>query len=791
MGVATRVVAWQFLFVALTVQWSIGQTRPSQQQPSPSIPPALIPLPKVVVVPQPPKGNPKDVPPEILRQYPKGVNVTAPTPATTIPGTGVQILRTRVERANEARNRIERQGHNDDLLVELGLNGGHTPWMYWWEANRWVYLKPPANRGGKASPSNPPAAPVIYAALLKATQSKSPDVRAQAAKALGLIGEADSFTRLRAMLKDPDDIVKLHAWAGIGLLNSTESKLFLSKPPGNSLVLDSAGWALAIGLSEDPPYEVWNKIVEQAVSYRTPMSRGTALWALRMHQPPVAHDLFRELTYYSDGTDLAAVLGLGEFKREEDIELLTDMARKDLRGRVGAVPPMATLKQRPPEFGKNRHAREYEVAGAILALTEYGSKLPFLSRDAFMREEGWKRDGFTEIRGASVPVRNINESTAGDEYRLIAMGVLASSDHVELLNRRLEPPDPGGTALAPQNVVAQQRENTRGFAAVGLGLYLRANGGKEDDVGAPAPGTSRPIPSAADMLVTHYKQDSELTDVRAVCALALGLSGNPVFSRSIKEAMDAFHDGDEPTAGFAALALSMLGDPAGAALAMKSLGPAAVNVDVAALIEDRKDTRPANLPIREIVWRRAMIDALAVRGDQAAVPTLVGEWGKNWITSTEAARAIAWCRFIKDAREDQDATESRRNQPLEDPRVAAFAASLAQILTSDRSPQLSVEAAASLGILYDRRNGLERLARLINGMPFNADFRPADSFSRPASPRAVTSHQLHALANPFYVVFVDYKAAMLEIEPPAGNRLPQGLAAPKPPVYPKYLPGTR
>jgi hypothetical protein len=145
--------------------------------------------------------------------------------------------------------------------------------------------------------------------------------------------------------------------------------------------------------------------------------------------------------------------------------------------------------------------------------------------------------------------------------------------------------------------------------------------------------------------------------------MALGLTGNSQrYARTLKEAFFQFNQGDEPTAAYASLALAMLGDPEALSTAQQALGPAVKKLDIQKIVRARPGARAGfapgrvgtgrvaaqaklmNLPMRELIWRRAMVQAAGALHESQSIPLLMGEWGKNYALSYDVARTIAMCR---------------------------------------------------------------------------------------------------------------------------------------------------
>jgi hypothetical protein len=365
-------------------------------------------------------------------------------------------------------------------------------------------------------------------------------------------------------------------------------------------------------------------------------------------------------------------------------------------------------------------------------------------------------------------VNAIDLASGLEAYRSIALGVIANPKDIQLLQQTLDYAL-GGTA---QNLVMNPLEfrhnSLRGYAAIGIGLYMHKHGG-DDLRGQTIPETGATVPPIADSLDAIYKQSTELTEIRSACAMALGLTGNSQrYARTLKEAFFQFNQGDEPTAAYASLALAMLGDPEALSTAQQALGPAVKKLDIQKIIRARPGARASfapgrvgtgrvaaqaklmNLPMRELIWRRAMVQAAGALHESQSIPLLMGEWGKNYALSYDVARTIAMCRGTPQA------TSSGR--PAVDP-AGEFADGLLSLLNQDAVPaQLQAEAAMSLGVLYADGNSLARLDRVLGELAGVLDQRSI-THGPVFQAGAVNEGDIWAMCNPFYQVIAETSGA--------------------------------
>ncbi|MFW6033086.1 MAG: HEAT repeat domain-containing protein, partial [Phycisphaeraceae bacterium] len=154
-------------------------------------------------------------------------------------------------------------------------------------------------------------------------------------------------------------------------------------------------------------------------------------------------------------------------------------------------------------------------------------------------------------------------------------------------------------------------DEVRGFAAIGLGLHVRASAAAE------------PGEQALNLLASRLLDEREDDEVRAGCALALGLTGSTQTLRHLRSAMQRLDENDLEIAGYVLLARAMLGDP--------EILPVAERV-----LELTGDERR----ISDRLARRTTILALGVLGSAEAVPTLSALWESDEDFRRHATRAL-------------------------------------------------------------------------------------------------------------------------------------------------------
>jgi hypothetical protein len=263
----------------------------------------------------------------------------------------------------------------------------------------------------------------------------------------------------------------------------------------------------------------------------------------------------------------------------------------------------------------------------------------------------------------------------------------------------------------------------RGYAALGLGLYL-ANGGASKietrPIGAVTVGVDPGLPDFIDLnetLALRYTNRQESSELRAACALALGLSGDPANVQRLLKGAERIDRRDELLLGYTALALAMLNERSAVnaagplvsggattldadAVATRGLGQPypAPAVRGAAPAAEPSPFAPPPIPqngvgLMNALGRRAALLGLSLLSDPRSEAILTGAWARDRATVQDVARAMQWCHAYKPA------------------------GALAQVVARGRKG--AAEAAMSLGWVFDTDRP-SRLSRLVIGNNYHA-----------------------------------------------------------------------
>lgn len=616
------------------------------------------------------------------------------------------------------------------------------------------------------------------AALMKATQAERPALRAAAAVSLGQMRQADALKRLIEMgQKDPDAYVRGMAWLSVGLLGGADAEKALvsvravgdrvtppaaarpagvggvrkpaqapaaaavQKAPEEALypkdMFESVGAVMGIGMLDRPGEPALQRLRGMlANGSSTPREiQRAAVWALRMAHNPADHDLLLTMAKPTVGwvpLRSDALLALGAFNDARDVEFLADVASD---GRAATAPDREVVTGGGGAYNRQPTNR----AGAPLTPLA-GSPSTLVRRQQQQqadssRGSGWKQVDRLSATLALGPGESGRAPAAGNPRvqnaliqnfapylnqggpifggaSVIAFAASAAPKDVLLLRALLDMgTDPIFTGMV------NPRSPLRGYAAIGIGLYL-ANGGvakiETRPIGSVQIGIDPGLPDYIDLnetLAQRFSNRQEMPDLRAACALALGLSGDPANAQRLLKGAATINRNDELLLGYTSLALAMLKDPSafnaagplvsgGAskldpdAIATRGVGHlwAAPSTPKTAGVEPSPFDAPAvpqtGAGMMGVLGRRAALLALSILDDPKSEAVLAGAWGRDEASVQDVARAMGWCKAYKPA------------------------AGLAQIVERDQKG--AVEAAMSLGWVFDPDHP-SRLSKLVVG----------------------------------------------------------------------------
>jgi HEAT repeat protein len=532
---------------------------------------------------------------------------------------------------------------NDQINSRLG-------WIQWWEANREAVLGDIAQQTSRPT-TQPATRPVqlqqrVAKALIQIIKSDRGDLRAEAALALGRMEEPLAFEPLMKLTSEGDGQTRRMAWIALGLLGGSKvEKLLLESRPDESGE-DAVAKVVALGFM--PPTETSTSRLTAVIKQKSssPELVRMAVWAMNARcvspaavkaegpatrpapkppDPAQQADTLRTTmrwviaNHSSPAVVEEAMLALGEVGDEQDMRSLSLVAMGDASAK--RLPAVASAVGRR-DLGQTLRLRTAATFGA----GKIGGKL----RAALRVKRGQE---------FSVPLPRLDPSGKYAEDPIYPSAALIAAaqagdmlNPLQVLNTNTVP-RPGESNNPPEFV-------ERGVAALAVGCFSRVDRGTSD-------------PSLD--LAEHLKLKREPRHLRAACALGLGLGGRPENATVLIEVARQLAPGDDMIAGHIVLGLALLRESDAALdLAKAYLKVSAQSIDVNRVLGSKLDS---NAKVRRtmdewrhltdsqaLIGRRAAMMGLAVLEDRRAAPLLVGQWGGDYYSSLEAARALNYCR---------------------------------------------------------------------------------------------------------------------------------------------------
>ncbi|HZZ45000.1 MAG TPA: HEAT repeat domain-containing protein [Tepidisphaeraceae bacterium] len=601
-------------------------------------------------------------------------------------------------------------------------------WISYWETNRDAILRQLPRRQAAAAPVADPTLPALrekaITSLLKATHAERPALRADAALALGQMRAADAFKPLLALAqKDPDPYVRGISYLSIGLLNTpdAEKALTTAKPQTE---FERLAILNGLGMLDHLAEPTFTLLRNLANTDPDPEIARNAMWVLRIQHRTTDRDTVVALLVPESPHTLVseALLTLGAISDPRDVDLLSNIASdgrsSTTNDRVVTNAGGAVIPQNRP-YGNPANPQGYPVPSAVTNSPTLRAPSPIGARTPGLRVSAAIALAYPDsprpLAAASVQSRNglvQNFATyldqAGPSYggaSIIAFA-RASADRDILIVR-----DILDMGTDPTITLVNPRSPLRGYAALGLGLYIARGGTAKIEthpVGSFTTTYDQTLPDYIDLNDTLYQRfvnQRESSELRAACALALGLSGNPANAQRLLQGAAKINRGDDLLLGYTCLALGLLHDPTllNAATPLVSAGINKLDVQTAStrgfpssslsrLTPSLFDppalpqTGPATF---SILGRRAALLGISLLDDPAhTTPILLGAWPHDAATWQDAARALGWSH--------------------------AYTAADPLIQLVDLDKQAAPEAAASLGWLFDPDHP-SHLARMVIG----------------------------------------------------------------------------
>ncbi|MGB7158823.1 MAG: HEAT repeat domain-containing protein [Tepidisphaeraceae bacterium] len=602
-------------------------------------------------------------------------------------------------------------------------------WIHWWEANRERYLRSPSQDDDEQKAGEAQLQVLRDAAASELPRSiqlnGNASLTAAASLAIGKIHDVARLDALKAVAAEANGApARTAALVAIGLLGTPEAEAALvAFKPGRTDASVAAMAALGL-LNEIQPQTL--RQLRAATSTEDAALATAVCWSLRQHHQKLDATYYRNLLGVNESPWVAseALLGVGKTRDPKSLRALEDV----LLGRTSAGTEvkawqallqmhadklrLATMRSNPNyESDYENYKKRYELwekrnpnrngkMQGRLAKVQGGSEIigPELIQLAALRSSAAIAIGeLGEPRGADVLLHFLEPSPAEDEYliapkgfAIMALAAYPSDQSRDRFIALLGKQEQGGKL----RLDGPRDGPLRGFAALALGLYAQPYDtpqGVADRVN---------YDWAIATLAERFEDDAEDQEVRAACALALGLSQRtavlPVLHRLSSRLAERNRKQDMLLFGYALLARAMAGDrnvvePAGKFL----------------LTED--DTSPNG-----IMARRAAVLSLGVSRSSAAIPVLTKAWHLNHYVNREVILAL---RLVGGTSAATPVTQRLRESKDAEER-AYMAEALGELLAAeDPTPLSRLTAQGNYTMRNDHLLPLQRLAN-----PFLFDF---------------------------------------------------------------------
>lgn len=519
-------------------------------------------------------------------------------------------------------------------------------WLHWWEANRELYLRPVV-QGMHRQDTDPTLLDALRAeavsALLKAIEDDDVVPRGVAALALGRIGApaGDGVVEKLGVLAQTDvsEDVRFHAVLAIGMIGDEACEEFLRKYRPSSFKLRTAA-VIATGFIHSPTQATHDGL-RTLLNDPSPAIRGAALWALSQHAGSIDEGtaMSRVLTEQSPWLVSTAELTLGDVAADRGVRLLIQILQGDQPAE--SLPAWALLKSlsrkkagpiNPQEAREWRdaHQRLYALDPIPLRPGEhppnartgrmvYGIEQIYMSRlrssAAIALGEVGNQPGVVDALRRVLGELDDDYNTQPKCFALISLGKIGAheglADMLEVLSDR------DGRRPKPQKVLESP---LRGFAAIGLGLYARPYDSTQGQA------NHAEYEKALELLRERLADEREKLEVRAACAVALGLAGRTVSLKTLVGGYESFDEANPLLGGYVLLARALLGDrnliePVSAAMARKHY---------------HDETT-------DLLARRAAVLALGASGTGEVIPHLIRFWDEPYHVNREVILALSLC----------------------------------------------------------------------------------------------------------------------------------------------------
>ncbi len=389
----------------------------------------------------------------------------------------------------------------------------------------------------------------------------------------------------------------------------------------------------------------------------------TATWWLRVHSQEIEAKKLWDLmmTSHNAWVTNEAILALGRQGKAEVVpklfEILCAAPGADIANHQRALPAawndLEGMHLNEVGNAKAGNAGLRVLAGGGQNVT-IGVPMIYLARMRASAAIALGGIDTPESRKALVAVLKGNDDSYSDVYKdfaIMSLGRIADREGLAVLVDILR----RGHCSSASDVRPQSP--LRGFAALALGLYGRP-------VATPqGPSDRADYDKASQLLGERMADGKETSEVRAACAVGLGLTGRTENLKYLQPASGAIGGDDDLLIGYTILARGLVGDK-------NIIGPARAYLDVK---RDKSD-------LAGVMGRRAAVMGLGCLGSQEAIPVLLDAWHLSYHVNRETTVALAMCQAYNTTDDLLKLMKEAKN-----PWERAFAArSLGELLAKSR-----------------------------------------------------------------------------------------------------------
>jgi HEAT repeat protein len=523
-------------------------------------------------------------------------------------------------------------------------------WIHWWEANRDPYLRSIQQGGARQNPDPK----VLAATRVKAVKalaagltSPDPQVRAATVVALGRMGTKSLFDPLcKVAQNDVKPDVQTMSLMTIGLLDTPEAReVLLAQRYATDQLFEAGCVGLGFLRQADEPKVL--EALQKAVLGDKPGLATISAWGLRRRPNPANILFLKSVLASAKSPWLAseAILALGEQGDPAAIGVLSDLllatkqavavaawkalsehdyeiTRQFGDGTRATVKPTDQVKDNYQNLSDwrnlgNPNGPSLSPAKSTIKIGREKVYLSSLRASAAIALGRIPHPAAQQVLLAAMAEKDDGYSALYKGFVIMSLGQMGDQAILPALMAHLGRTHPSGKV----KTMVEIESTLRGYAALALGLYARPRQtpqGPQDQ-----PNYDKVCAALAERLADREEE----LEVRAACAMGLGLSARTENLRYLQKPTETLRESEDLLAGYILLARAMLGDRGILPLAKRYLSVA----------DEKKDSSG-------ILGRRAAVLGLALLDSQEAIPTLLDAWHLSYHVNREVAIAFGLLR---------------------------------------------------------------------------------------------------------------------------------------------------